>query len=83
MTQHLSDEQAERYCQRSLPVADLLAVDDHLQECEECRHRLAAREPLASAWEAWQAAVGARSRPAAPRGWLRLASWLRRLLSKW
>lgn len=37
---HLSRQHAEDYRQRVLPEEDLLAVDDHLAACEECRQRV-------------------------------------------
>src|SRR5512146_3254577 len=36
---HLTDEQFARYRNRTLPPAELLAVDEHLSECPECRGR--------------------------------------------
>lgn len=51
---HLTQRQIEGYARRDLPPADLLAADDHLAECAECRlavaERLDLRPPLA-AWE--------------------------------
>lgn len=40
MSPHLSTQRAEQYRQRVLPQAELLAVDDHLAACEECRQRI-------------------------------------------
>ena len=40
MSPHLSRQHAEEYRQRVLPEDDLLAVDDHLAACEECRQRV-------------------------------------------
>ena len=40
MAPHLSTQRAEEYRQRVIPEAELLAVDDHLAECEECRQRV-------------------------------------------
>ena len=51
---HLTASQAEAYRRRALPPRELLAVDDHLATCEECRLRLAAREPLSGALAAWE-----------------------------
>jgi anti-sigma factor ChrR (cupin superfamily) len=39
---HLSRQRAEEYRQRVLPEAELLAVDNHLATCEECRQRIGA-----------------------------------------
>lgn len=43
MASHLSTERAEEYRQRVLPEAELLAVDHHLGECDECRQRVGAK----------------------------------------
>ena len=40
MAPHLSTQRVEEYLQRVLPEAELLAVDDHLAVCEECRQRV-------------------------------------------
>ena len=42
MAPHLSTQRVEEYLQRVLPEADLLAVDNHLAACEECRQRVGA-----------------------------------------
>jgi anti-sigma factor RsiW len=39
---HLSTQRAEEYRQRVLPEEELLAVDNHLAACEECRQRVGA-----------------------------------------
>jgi hypothetical protein len=46
---HLSDERIDAYARRTLAPADLLAADDHLAECADCRARAAARAGAASA----------------------------------
>jgi Putative zinc-finger len=51
---HLTERQVEEYQRRALSPQDLLVVDDHLATCEECRLRLAAREPLSGALAAWE-----------------------------
>jgi hypothetical protein len=50
---HLTERQVEEYQRRALSPRELLAVDDHIAACEECRLRLAAREPLSGALAAW------------------------------
>ena len=40
MSSHLSADHAEQYRRRVIPPAELLDVDDHLAECEECRQRV-------------------------------------------
>src|SRR5215213_444997 len=40
LIEHLTQKQVEDYCRQQLRVADLLAVSDHLGECEACRRRL-------------------------------------------
>ena len=47
MTKHLSVKQVEDYQQRQLPPEDLLAADDHLAECSECRNVV--RSPMNTA----------------------------------
>lgn len=37
MGEHLTQNQVEGYCRQQLGVAELLAVSDHLGECEACR----------------------------------------------
>lgn len=41
MSEHLSSQQIEHYCQRALSSAELLEVDDHIAACVPCRQRLA------------------------------------------
>ncbi len=41
MVQHLTQKQIEDYCQRQLAANELLAVTDHLAECETCQQRVA------------------------------------------
>jgi len=38
--EHLSSKQVEGYSLRQLPAAELLAVSDHLGECDACRSRV-------------------------------------------
>lgn len=45
MTEHLREEQLERFRARELPAGDLLAVGDHLAACAECRRRLGVPAP--------------------------------------
>ena len=40
MSPHFSTQRAEEYRRRVLPEAELLAVDDHLAVCEECRRQI-------------------------------------------
>jgi anti-sigma factor RsiW len=40
LTNHLSADLLEVYRQRRLEPAQLLALDDHLASCSECRERL-------------------------------------------
>jgi predicted anti-sigma-YlaC factor YlaD len=40
VSEHLTTDQLEGYRRRALAAAELLAVDDHLAACEECRRRL-------------------------------------------
>src|SRR6185295_1046279 len=53
MSAHLSQRQIEEYRRRALPPAELLAVDDHVAECPDCRLLLASGEPLSGAFQVW------------------------------
>jgi hypothetical protein len=52
---HLSDQQVESYRRRALSPQELLAVDDHIAACSECRMRLAEGESLSGSLAAWEA----------------------------
>ncbi|HLH20558.1 MAG TPA: zf-HC2 domain-containing protein, partial [Bryobacteraceae bacterium] len=52
---HLTDDQISRYGSRTLAPADLLALDGHIAECEDCRGR------LAQAGNAWREAARLRA----------------------
>jgi hypothetical protein len=61
---HLAQEQIDGYRRRTLAPADLLAVDDHLTECPECRLRVAEGADLGGSIAAWEAlAEGATKLP--------------------
>ncbi len=63
---HLTERQIADFTARTLSPADLLAVDDHLQECAPCRRRLLDAGRLDAGLAAWQEAVGvAPARPPA------------------
>jgi len=51
---HLSKQQVEAYQRRTLSPAELVAVDDHIASCPECRLRLAAGVSLSGALAAWE-----------------------------
>lgn len=40
MIEHLTQKQVEDYCRQQLRVAELLAVSDHLGECQVCRRQI-------------------------------------------
>lgn len=44
MSSHLTENQVEAFCRRTLAAVELLRVDDHLAECDLCRQRLAQAE---------------------------------------
>jgi anti-sigma factor RsiW len=48
MAQHLSGQQIESWRRKTVPPAELLAIDDHLAACEACRSLLLAPEPQAA-----------------------------------
>jgi hypothetical protein len=68
---HLSENQLAAFRKRSVPAADLIAIDSHLAACEECRARLEpARLVLPPAvthltFEDVQALAEGKSRPSA------------------
>ena len=43
-SEHLSDQQIKRYCERKLTPAELLAADDHLATCDVCYGRIDRKE---------------------------------------
>jgi anti-sigma factor RsiW len=47
MTEHLSQQVIERYRERTLPPAELIAADDHFAACAACRELLLAGAPVA------------------------------------
>jgi hypothetical protein len=54
MPSHLTTRQIEEYRQRALSPGELLAVDDHLAVCTDCRLLLAEGEPLVESFAAWE-----------------------------
>jgi anti-sigma factor RsiW len=40
LNEHLTQKQGEDYCRQQLPAQELLAVSDHLGECEACRQQV-------------------------------------------
>jgi anti-sigma factor RsiW len=57
MTGHLSNEQIRAYRERTLAVAELLDVSQHLGGCEACRARMAPREEVSLRFQAFQQAL--------------------------
>jgi hypothetical protein len=51
---HLTRRQIERHRQRVLPPEELLAIDDHIQQCPSCRDLLARQWSQASLFAAWE-----------------------------
>lgn len=58
MDEHLSGDRLGAYARRALSPAELLAADDHLSSCDECRARLRGGDPVA-AWANLRAELGA------------------------
>jgi hypothetical protein len=54
MTEHLSAQYIERYRARETSPADLLAADDHLAACEECRRRLGGADKLGAVYNSFR-----------------------------
>lgn len=54
MSEHLTPENLEGYRQSALPPLELLAVDDHLAACEQCRLRLAGVASAPALNDVWQ-----------------------------
>lgn len=59
MSDHLSTQLLERYRQRRLEAAELLALDDHLATCAACRERLREMKPRSVALSALRASLQA------------------------
>lgn len=57
MTEHLSQEGLAQYCERTRPVTELIAADDHLAECADCREQLTAAARFAPAASSAAAAL--------------------------
>jgi hypothetical protein len=56
-TDHLTAERVAAFVARRLSAGELLAVDDHLAACPDCRRRLRAAWPVEDAVRAWQGVV--------------------------
>jgi hypothetical protein len=56
-TEHLTAERVAAFAARRLSAGELLAVDDHLAVCPDCRRRLRAAWPVEDALQAWQGVV--------------------------
>jgi anti-sigma factor RsiW len=52
MSEHLSTQLMERYCQRKISGMDLATIDEHLTGCAECRQRLSERKRLDATYQA-------------------------------
>ncbi|MEN3334823.1 MAG: hypothetical protein V7641_4188 [Blastocatellia bacterium] len=52
MSEHLSEQQLERYRQRTIPPAELITATDHLAICEACRQQLGGADQLRNAFVA-------------------------------
>src|SRR5258708_17458110 len=55
--EHLSDELVDRYKRRELEGSELLAVDDHLFECDACHSKCCPEERLAESFAAFRAKI--------------------------
>src|SRR5581483_1215632 len=51
MFEHLSSRDLARYRRSALPPLELLAADDHLAACGQCRAQLSELVPVATAWQ--------------------------------
>jgi predicted anti-sigma-YlaC factor YlaD len=59
MSAHLSQQELEQYHRSALPPMDLLAADDHLAACGQCREQLVELMPEAQAWQTLRASLPA------------------------
>lgn len=57
MSAHLSQQQLEHYRRSALAPLDLLAADDHLAACGQCRDQLGELVPAAQAWQTLSASL--------------------------
>ncbi len=55
MSEHISDTQLLEFRRGQAAPAEILSVDDHLAECEDCRTRLTAILPAGGSLQAWAA----------------------------
>ena len=56
---HLTEEEIGQYWRRALPPADLLAADDHIAQCQDCRKSLAlARGTTLGEADLWRSLTG-------------------------
>ena len=58
-TEHLTAEQVAAFVAQRLSAGELLAVDDHLAACPDCRRRLRAAWPVEDALRTWQGVTSA------------------------
>ena len=61
MSEHLSEKAIERYRSRQLSPAELLALDDHLAECDSCKAETRDVEKSAAIFAQTTAALGLES----------------------
>ncbi len=57
MSAHLSQQQLKHYRRSALAPMELLAADDHLAACGQCREQLGASVPAAQAWQTLRASL--------------------------
>lgn len=62
MSAHLSQQEFEQYRRSSLAPMELLAADDHLAACRQCRARLGEMVPAAQAWQTLRASLPSEGR---------------------
>ena len=60
---------------------DLLAADDHIAKCEQCREKLGATVPVAQAWQTLRASLASESQQPEHLSYEELAAYVDEKLS--
>ena len=58
MSKHLNNQEITRYRQAALLPSELLAVDNHLADCENCRQKIRQRRDLTTLYESFFEPLG-------------------------
>lgn len=81
MSEHLSQQELEQYRRSALAPVDLLAADDHLAKCEQCREKLGATVPVTQAWQTLRASLASETEQPQHLSYEELAAYVDEKLS--